>query len=75
MLVGSDLILIFKSILQDESDSGDSSSESTRGLSPRSKKQAKARKKQQAASGQAVEMRRKMPDAAEANNIYIKDPN
>jgi len=39
-------------------------------MSPRSKKQHKSRKKQQALSGLAMEARKKMPDAAEANNIY-----
>jgi len=63
--------------LDDDDSSGESSSESTRGLSPRSKKQAKALKKHQAASGQTdqLQTRKKMPDAAEANNIYQKDPN
>ena len=69
--------LIFKllfDIQDDDSSDGDSSSESTRGLSPRSKKQAKQRKKYQGAAGQE-QVRRRMPDAAEANNIYVKDPN
>lgn len=44
-------------------------------MSPQSKKLHKARKKQQTALGQASLFRRKIPDAAEANNIYQKDPN
>ena len=43
-------------------------------MSPRSKKQARAKKKLQKATGQ-VGMARTKIDAAEANNIYQPDPN
>ena len=72
LIVFSDLI---SSILlqDDDSSDGDSSTDSTRGLSPKSKKAAKEAKKR---SGSAVEGgRKRMPDAAEANNIYVTDPN
>lgn len=64
------------SLDNNDSSDGESSSESVRGLSPHSKKQAKAKKKYQQANGLAAEgARKRLPDAAEANNIYVKDPN
>lgn len=54
-----------------------SSDEETKGMTPRSKAQHKAQKRYQAETKAAAQeaARKRLCDAAEANNIYVKDPN